>query len=651
MISFLILVLYNYCAISSSFRPTQPLRITRPFRIRMVADDSVSIIQKYSALFDKDSTTDIVQNINAGKLSELFISNDYKQIVGVDKMPNTDIIYSQFHLSNVNPVEISSIVNQALERNVPIHYIEFSYFAGVTKQLQQGFAIFGNILFNIGLPLLFVIILISNLRNMNQMNMFGQIGGSTNMINRNGRNSMARNLLVTPNVSLSSWAGSPEVLEECKEVVSYLDNKEFFSETGAEMPKGILLEGPPGTGKTLIAKGIATETNSTFISVSGSEFVELFVGMGAAKVRELFKTARENSPCIIFIDEIDAIGKQRGSSPSIGSNDEREQTLNQILFEMDGFQNNDGILILAATNRKDILDKALLRPGRFDRIIKVPLPDKYSRIKILEYYCSLKKIDPKIDITSFAEITDGFSGAELKNVINEAAILTARQKKTIIGEKELYNAFEKSIIGLVKNNNGASNNTKMRVAIHESGHAIVTLQYPEYFELQKVSIQATYGGAGGYTIFTEKSEIKEGGLYTRDILKKRLIIMLGGKAAENLYYGREFMSLGAIQDLKQANTLSQKMIGNFGMGDKLEVFFNENVNSENNGLFGNKYSEDTKRIMDKESLQLVTDAYNEAKTILRNNMDLLLDMSELLVNGTVLNKRDIPHYFLHKHNK
>jgi cell division protease FtsH len=226
---------------------------------------------------------------------------------------------------------------------------------------------------------------------------------SMNMINRN-TNLGSNDVFVTPNVSLDSWAGSPEVLEECKEVVSFLDNTNDFQLAGAEMPKGILLEGPPGTGKTLLAKGIATETNSSFISVSGAEFVELFVGMGAARVRELFKNAREQSPCIIFIDEIDAIGKQRGSGATMATNDEREQTLNQILFEMDGFTNNEGILVLAATNRKDILDKALLRPGRFDRIIKVPLPDKFSRGKILDYYLSLKKIEPNIDIALAAMV-------------------------------------------------------------------------------------------------------------------------------------------------------------------------------------------------------------------------------------------------------
>jgi len=601
---------------------------------------NIDIIQKNKNNFFTENVADLISEINDNKLSKIFISKDYSEIIGV-KITNSDSIFNKFYLTHSNSIEIPTILNKAYEHHIPTDFIDLNpslfSLSGIQNALVTIFNISGYLI-----PIIFFILFFRGLSQATSSFIQpGMSGGSMNIINRNKMNS--DDLFVTPNVSLSSWAGSPEVLEECKEVISYLDNKELFSSIGAEMPKGILLEGPPGTGKTLLAKGIATETNSSFISVSGSEFVELFVGMGAAKVRELFNNARSNSPCIIFIDEIAAIGKQRGNSVGFAANDEREQTLNQILYEMDGFNNNDNILILAATNRKDILDKALLRPGRFDRIIKVPLPDKYSRRKILDYYCGLKKLEQNIDMDSLSEITDGFSGAQLKNLINEAAILTARQNKTIIGEKELFNAFEKSIVGLIRNNNDASENTKMRVAIHESGHAILALRYPEYFNLQKVSIQATYEGAGGYTIFTENPEIKEGGLYTRDILKKRLIVTLGGKAAENIYYGNDFVSLGAIQDLKQANQLAQRMIGNFGMGNKLEVFYNENINDDNNGVFGNnKYSEYTKFNMDKESLQLVVEAYNESKRILGDNNNLLMTMTQLLLNNTVLYKKDIP---------
>jgi cell division protease FtsH len=449
-----------------------------------------------------------------------------------------------------------------------------------------------------------------------------------------------------PNITLNSWAGSEEVVEECKEIISYIENKEKYKKIGADMPKGILLEGPPGTGKTLLAKAIASETNSTFISISGSEFVELFVGMGASRVRELFNNARENAPCIIFIDEIDAVGRQRGAGVNM-ANDEREQTLNQLLYEMDGFNNNEDIVVMAATNRKDVLDQALLRPGRFDRIIRVPLPDKQSREKILEYYFNTKYINTTFDISSIAELTDGFSGAQLKNLINEAAIISVKNNYTKIQEKYIFDAFEKSIVGLIKSNATIAPSTKLRVAIHESGHSLLALKYNNYFDFQKASVQPTYNGAGGYTIFTEKPEIREGGLYTKDLLKKRLIIAMGGKAAEAVYYGTEFVSLGAIQDLKQANNLAKKMIGNFGMGDKLEVFFNENTGDDSNPFlgrslsFGDKYSEYTRFIMDKESLELVSEAYSIAKNVLEENKHILIEFSELLQNNTVIYNREI----------
>jgi cell division protease FtsH len=608
----------------------------------MLNNDYIDLIQKYNGFFNKENVIDLINDINSDKISEIFISKDNTQLVGVDNII-TNSINDKFHLAQVAPIEIQYILNKGYDHNIPIYFIDFYSKSTFISLIQTGL----EIIFNVSgflVPLFFIILLLRSLNSFgSQMNSINSMN-SMNMINRNSDKD--DNLFITPNVSLSSWAGSPEVLEECKEVISFLDNTNDFTLAGAEMPKGILLEGPPGTGKTLLAKGIATETNSSFISVSGAEFVELFVGMGAARVRELFKNARERSPCIIFIDEIDAIGKQRGSGSALATNDEREQTLNQILFEMDGFTNNDGILVLAATNRKDILDKALIRPGRFDRIIKVPLPDKFSREKILNYYLSSKNIEPNVDVKSLAEITDGFSGAELKNLINEAAILTARQKNVIIGEKDLFNAFEKIIVGLIRNNNDVSLNTRTRVAVHESGHAIMALQYPEYFNLQKVSIQATYSGAGGYTIFSENTEIKEGGLYTRDVLKKRLIITMGGKAAEKVYYGNDFVSLGAVQDLKQANQLAQKMIGNFGMGEKMEVFFNENINDDgNSGFYNNKYSEYTKFNMDKETMQLVIEAYDESLRILTENKDLLYDMRDLLLNNTVINKNDIPHYF------
>jgi len=447
------------------------------------------------------------------------------------------------------------------------------------------------------------------------------------------------------NITLKSWAGSPEVFEECTEIVSFLRNSTVYASAGAEIPKGILLEGPPGTGKTLIAKAIAGETDAWFIAVSASEFIELYVGLGAQKVRNLFRLARENKPAIIFIDEIDSIGRQRGTGINMG-NDEREQTLNQLLAEMDGFAQNDNIIVIAATNRKDVLDSALLRPGRFDRIVNVPLPDRESRSAILELYFKNKRVDSEIETDLLAEMTAGFSGAELKNLINEAAINSARQGSAIITQKHVEDALEKIIVGIVKKTDSRSDDTRRRVAIHEIGHAFLANYFNEYYELKKVTIQSTYNGAGGYTLFGEYPEIIDGGLYTKDLLRKRLIIALGGKAAEQLFYGRDENSLGAIQDLKQANQIARRMIGNYGMGEDLEVFFDETMDSGQNPFLGrsiasgSSYSENTREQVDRESLALVDAAYVEAINILTEKRNDVSFMVEMLLKKNVLTGAD-----------
>ena len=448
------------------------------------------------------------------------------------------------------------------------------------------------------------------------------------------------------NISLSSWAGSREIFEECTEIVSYLKNGTLYKNIGAEIPKGILLEGPPGTGKTLIAKAIASEAEATFYSVSGSEFVEMYAGMGASKVRNLFEDARENKPSIIFIDEIDSIGRQRGTSISNG-NDEREQTLNQLLSEMDGFVINEDVIVIAATNRKDILDPALLRPGRFDRIVYVSLPDRDARKDILKLYLKNKIVEKGIKVDFLAELTSGFSGAELKNLINEGAINAVRLGQKKVTQKNIEDALEKLIVGIVRKVENRPEEVLTRVAIHEIGHAFLASKFTEYFELQKVTIQSTYSGAGGYTIFSEHPEISESGLYTKDLLKKRLIIMLGGKAAEYIFYGEDYVSLGAVQDLKEANSLAQTMIGNYGMGDELKVFYNENVDSDRNPFLGksiamgDKYSEATKEKMDKESLELINSAYEEAINIIIKNKDTVDILSKILLDSTTLSGKFI----------
>jgi len=640
------IILIYLGSVTCFFKPTSKItnfNIHNNLRMDNYYQD-VDLIHKYKFFFQQNNNyNEIIKNIVEKHISKIYINTDYRELVSIDNIDTSNMPYNNFHLTNINPIMIPKIIDKATESNVPIYFADFSY-GFITNLLNLLYNFVSIVGYSIPLFIIFSLIMSFRRANINNLQNSGNSFPGNSLFNMFSDNDDEK--YIAPNVSLSSWAGSPEVIEECKEVISYLDKKKIYEEIGAEMPRGILLEGPPGTGKTLLAKAIATETNSTFISMSGSEFIELFVGMGSLRVRELFDKAREKKPSIIFIDEIDAIGKQRGASLNTG-NDEREQTLNQLLYEMDGFNDNTDIVILAATNRKDILDSALLRPGRFDRIIKVPLPDRSSRVKILEVYLKGKKLENPFDVSSIAELTDGFSGAELKNLVNEAAIISAKNNYTKIQEKYIFDAFEKSIVGLIKTNSSVAPITNLRVAVHESGHSLLVLKFKEYFDLQKVSIQPTYNGAGGYTIFTEHPEIKEGGLYTKDMLKKRLIITMGGKAAESIYYGNEFVSLGAVQDLNQANKLAKRMIGNFGMGKELEVFYNENI-GETDIYFNNpnKYSEYTKSIIDKETLDLVKEAYNEAKLILNDNIDKLIYFIDLLQNNTVVYKKEIDSFTL-----
>ena len=440
------------------------------------------------------------------------------------------------------------------------------------------------------------------------------------------------NIQKISNITWADWAGSPEVVRECVEVASFLTEGERYAEIGATLPRGILLEGPPGTGKTLLARAMAGMTNSTFLFTAGSEFVQVFVGVGAMRIRQLFIQARENRPCIIFIDEIDAIGRKRstmGGTGSGGGNDEREQTLNQLLVEMDGFQDNTGVIVIAATNRKDMLDEALIRPGRLDRIIHVPLPDRQSRLQILKTHARNRILSESIgdrEWKKIALITEGFSGADLQNVLNEAAILSVRRGEMEIGLNALYQSVEKKWIGIPKEMDMRSDEVRRRVAVHEVGHAMICLEYPEYFILEKITIQETYE-VGGYTMCQPRPEILE--LGTRDFLKKRLCILLGGKAAEALVYGEDHVSTGASADLQQGNKICQDMIAIHGMGD--EELKNTVITSSSFPLSSSRCS-----AMDRQIEEWMHNAYEETRTILEKQRPMLNAMVEHLLMETTI---------------
>ncbi len=599
---------------------------------------------KLYANFQKTPISTLMEDIDKENIDVLYFSNDLKTVYS--KNENEDIIMA----SNSEPSISNMILQQANNHHITSTIMEPQI--NPLTSIVNG--VYGVIEFAF-IPVIFIFIFrtifgsFSN-NSMNPMNPMGSSG-----LGPFGKMKDQKLDIIKTNISLSSWAGSPEIFQECTEIVTYLNNRTLYQDAGANIPKGILLEGPPGTGKTLIAKAIASECDANFLSVASSEFVELFVGMGAAKVRNLFQQARDNSPCIIFIDEIDAVGKQRGTGINAG-NDEREQTLNQLLAEMDGFTQNENILVIAATNRRDVLDNALLRPGRFDRIVNVPLPDQNSRVDILNVHAINKTLDNSVNLTNYAILTAGYSGAQLKNLVNEAAINAVRNSSIIINKENFDDALDKLTIGIIKQNDTRSLAAQTRVAIHELGHAILAASYSQYFELKKVSIQSTYSGAGGYTIFNEYPETTESGLYTKDMLQKRIVVALGGKAAEDIFYGRKFISSGASQDLKQANNIAKQMIGSLGMGEELKTFYNENADNAQNPFLGRSlavnagsYSENMKNMFDKEVKYIMDESYKEALEILQTYVSKINIMTNILINAKTMDGEFIKNYICDKH--
>lgn len=596
---------------------------------------------KFANTLPEESYSTLMHKIDKNQVSEIVFSTKLDNVVSHE---TTGDFISDFSITKINPFVANTIADNAVKHGIQIDFLQN---AEQNSIIDTGGAILnglGNFIF----PFLLLSYVIAFFRSRGPGGGGGPMGPMGGGFPGTLRKDImeAKENMKKANISLASFAGSPEIMEECSEIVSYLKNSTLYENAGAEIPRGILLEGPPGSGKTLLAKAIASEADANFVNIAASEFVEVFVGVGASKIRSLFDMARKNRPCILFIDEIDAVGRQRGAGVNM-ANDEREQTLNQLLAEMDGFGDNTGILVMAATNRKDVLDQALLRPGRFDRILTVPYPDRDSRKAILKVHARNKKLADDINLDFVAELTAGFSGAQLKNLLNEAAIYAAREGASIITTNNILNALDKLIVGLVKKQDIRSAESLRRVAIHETGHALLAANFTEYFELKKVTIQSTYNGAGGYTIFNEYPNITDSGLYTKDLLKKRLIVTMGGKAAESIIYGDDHVSLGAVQDLKQANSLAQQMIGNYGMGDKLEVFYNENVGDSRNPFLGRSmamgggYSENTKTVMDNESLNLVIDAYQDAKRILSDNRDVMNTVVQTLLKNTTILGSDV----------
>ncbi|MBO1054874.1 ATP-dependent zinc metalloprotease FtsH2 [Dolichospermum sp. UHCC 0684] len=435
-------------------------------------------------------------------------------------------------------------------------------------------------------------------------------------------------------VKFDDVAGIEEAKEELQEVVTFLKQPEKFTAVGARIPKGVLLVGPPGTGKTLLAKAIAGEAGVPFFSISGSEFVEMFVGVGASRVRDLFKKAKDNAPCIIFIDEIDAVGRQRGAGIG-GGNDEREQTLNQLLTEMDGFEGNTGIIIIAATNRPDVLDAALLRPGRFDRQVTVDAPDIKGRLEVLQVHARNKKLDPSVSLEAIARRTPGFTGADLANLLNEAAILTARRRKEGITLLEIDDAVDRVVAGM-EGTPLVDSKSKRLIAYHEIGHALVGTLLKDHDPVQKVTL-IPRGQAQGLTWFMPN---EEQGLISRSQLKARITGALGGRAAEEVIFGRAEVTTGAGGDLQQLSGMARQMVTRFGMSDlgplslesqQGEVFLGRDWTTRS------EYSEAIACRIDAQVRMIVEECYSNAKNIMRDHRSLADRLVDLLIEKETIN--------------
>ena len=444
-------------------------------------------------------------------------------------------------------------------------------------------------------------------------------------------------------IKFKDVAGEEEAKELLQEIVDFLHNPEKYREIGAKMPKGALLVGPPGTGKTMLAKAVAGEADVPFFSISGSEFVEMFVGMGAAKVRDLFKQANEKAPCIVFIDEIDAVGKKRESG-QIGGNDEREQTLNQLLVEMDGFGVNEGIIVMAATNRKDILDPAILRPGRFDRDVIVGRPDVGGREEILKVHARNKPLGDDVDLKQIAQTTAGFSGADLENLLNEAAILAAKENRVYIQQSDIRHAFVKVGIGPEKKSRIVSEKERRITAYHEAGHAILFHLLPDVGPVYSVSIIPT-GGAGGYTMpLPEKDDM----FNTKGHMLQEITVSLGGRVAEEEIF--DDITTGASQDIKQATAIAKSMITKFGMSERLGLINYDNDSDEvfigrDFGHTSRGYGEKVAGTIDEEVKRIIDECYLKARTLIQEYHPVLEKCAQLLLEKEKITRSEFEALF------
>jgi cell division protease FtsH len=588
----------------------------------------IVVLALASAFFDRQPAvqktwkySEFLQEVRSGQVETVRLSADRQRAI-VPTQDGTQVL--------VNLPNDPQLINILAENNVDI---------SVLPQREEGVWVraFSSLFF----PILLLVGLFFLLRR-------AQSGPGSQAMNF-GKSKARVQMEPQTQVTFGDVAGIEGAKLELNEVVDFLKNADRFTAIGAKIPKGVLLVGPPGTGKTLLARAVAGEAGVPFFSISGSEFVEMFVGVGASRVRDLFEQAKANAPCIVFIDEIDAVGRQRGAGLG-GGNDEREQTLNQLLTEMDGFEGNTGIIIIAATNRPDVLDAALLRPGRFDRQVVVDRPDYAGRKEILNVHSRGKTLAQDVDLDKIARRTPGFTGADLANLLNEAAILAARRNLTEISMDEVNDAIDRVLAGPEKKNRVMSEKRKTLVAYHEAGHALVGALMPDYDPVQKISI-IPRGRAGGLTWFTPSEDRMESGLYSRAYLQNQMAVALGGRLAEEIIFGEEEVTTGASNDLQQVARVARQMVTRFGMSDRLgpvalgrqngNVFLGRDIASDRD------FSDETAAAIDEEVRNLVEQAYRRAKEVLVNNRAILDQLAQMLVEKETVDAEELQNILAH----
>ena len=558
---------------------------------------------------------------------------EQEQIEAVEIAQNREIPTGSVNALLKDGTEVSFYVSNVADVEKLLQYYDLQY----TLDDVPGESIFSNVVLPVLLSMVVVMIMIMFMnRSMNG-------GGSNAKMMNFGKSRAKLSDDKDKKITFEEVAGLEEEKEDLKEIVDFLKNPQKYTRVGARIPKGVLLVGPPGTGKTLMAKAIAGEAGVPFFSISGSDFVEMFVGVGASRVRDLFEEGKKHSPCIIFIDEIDAVARRRGTGMG-GSHDEREQTLNQLLVEMDGFGVNEGIIVMAATNRVDVLDPAILRPGRFDRQVAVAVPDVRGREAILKVHAKNKPLAEDVDLHQIAQTTAGFTGAELESLLNEAAILAAKDDRMFIMQQDIKSAFIKVGIGMEKKSRVISEKEKKITAYHETGHAILFHVLPDMEPVYTISIIPTGMGAAGYTMpLPEKDDMFE----TKGQMLQHIMVCLGGRIAEELIF--EDITTGASQDIRQATALAKAMVTRYGMSDKLGMVAYENDSDEvfiGRDLGHTKgFSEATAASIDDEIRRIIAGCYDRAKAIVKEHEAVLHECSRVLMEREKIDRTEFEQIF------